>query len=456
MSVFGKRIELALGSALLAVLANGAVCEAGNVVYQGRRMVPIAQPAVQSQVTHPTIQKPAAPVVQTVREKYPNRAVKIERQVAQDAGLNFVNHGAWTMFDPKGTVLAKGQYVYGKRQGDWSRWFFGSEKAANAAEETVADPLEGTDFAGFKAPILSKAKFADDAVVGVWLVTDANSKNLFSVELNKDVPNGKALWWYANGKKRREIDFTSGTVNGHWSEWTEDGQQTRDDRYIDGCRLAEVTATYPSGAKSAEGVYLYSKDDVKVDVEWWTGLMEVEAAEGNGKALKQGKWQFWYEDGEKRYDAEYLDDKPVGQHVWWHANGQKETEGRYEDGEPVGQWQYWHDSGLLSAQGEFVHGKKAGRWLRWNEDGRLVDNIDYGPVGNRVYRQAATTVQGVSATAGESPEVVTANSSEPTAATPPSAGAAVPAGKASTPTARNGLAPRPANRSGCATCAPRQ
>lgn len=448
MFLSGKPIRFALGSAILAIAADGAVCLAGNPAYQNRRPTPVVQPVTQAPATQPA--KPA--VVQVVREKYPNRAVKIERQVAQDAGLNFVNHGAWTMFDPKGTVLAKGQYTYGKRQGEWSRWFFGSEKGTEAASEG-GDPLEGTDFAGFKAPILSKAKFVDDAIVGAWSVTDANGKTLFNVDLDKNVASGKAVWYYANGQKRREIDFVAGIVNGQWKEWNEEGHQSRDDRYLDGCRLAEVTATYPSGSKSAEGVYLYAKDNVKIDVEWWTGLMEIEASEGQGKSLKQGKWVFWFEDGQKRYDAEYLDDRPVGQHTWWHANGQKETEGRYDNGEPVGQWQYWHDNGLLSAQGEFAQGKKVGRWLRWNEDGRLVENVDYGNHGSRTIRQVSTS----STTGGASNEggsVVNADSLEAGAAAP-STGPAVPAAPTAT-SPRTQLTPTPATRTSCNVCQPRR
>lgn len=447
MFLAGKPIRLALGTAILAIAADGAACLAGNVAYQGRRMVPVAQPAAHAPAAQPA-PKPAT--VQVVREKYPNRATKIERQIAQDAGLNFVNHGAWTMFDPNGTVLAKGQYASGKRQGDWARWFFGSEKGAEGSENG-RDPLDGTDFAGFKAPILSKAKFVDDAIVGAWSVTDANGKTLFNVDLDKNVASGKAVWYYANGHKRREIDFVAGVVNGQWNEWNEEGKQTRDDRYVDGCRLAEVTATYPSGAKSAEGVYLYAKDDVRIDVEWWTGLMEIEAAEGQGKSLKQGKWQFWFEDGQKRYDAEYLDDRPVGQHTWWHANGQKETEGRYDNGEPVGQWQYWHENGLLSAQGEFVHGKKVGRWLRWNEDGRLIENVDYGTSGSRTIRQVSTTSSNA-ASSNEAGGVVNADSLDASTSVSPS-GPSVPAAPTAT---RPHLTPTPATRSACNTCPPRR
>ena len=39
---------------------------------------------------------------ETITEKYPNRKVKIERQVVQDDERNYVNHGPWKMWDPNG------------------------------------------------------------------------------------------------------------------------------------------------------------------------------------------------------------------------------------------------------------------------------------------------------------------------------------------------------------------
>ena len=53
--------------------------------------------------------------VETIRERYSNRAVKIEREVIRDDEDNYVNHGAWRMWDQAGNMFAKGQYEDGKR-----------------------------------------------------------------------------------------------------------------------------------------------------------------------------------------------------------------------------------------------------------------------------------------------------------------------------------------------------
>src|SRR5690606_4804533 len=57
--------------------------------------------------------------VEVIRERYPNRTVKIEREVTQDADGNYVNHGTWKMWDEAGNLVAEGRYFNGQREGIW-------------------------------------------------------------------------------------------------------------------------------------------------------------------------------------------------------------------------------------------------------------------------------------------------------------------------------------------------
>ena len=56
------------------------------------------------------------PKGEIIRERYPSRAVKIEREVIQDQAGNYVNHGTFRMWDPNGTLVLEGQYYFGKRE----------------------------------------------------------------------------------------------------------------------------------------------------------------------------------------------------------------------------------------------------------------------------------------------------------------------------------------------------
>lgn len=330
----------------------------------------------------------APQATEVVKERYPNRAVKVERHIAQDENQNFVNHGPWTMWDPTGNVIAKGTYHSGQRAGEWKRWHFASEAkqgVAQASTSDISDVLDTSDFEAFKRPFVSTATFSEDKISGLWSLVDSEGRSMFSVDLDKNVLNGKAVWWHSTGKKRREIDFHNGVAEGEWKEWDETGKTLRSDRYLDGSRLAEATVAYDGGAKAAAGVYLHPKETLKVDLDWWIGLIGLSVTATDGKPMKQGRWQFWFEDGELKCEGEFLDDKPIGSHIWWFANGQKQCEGNYMDGQPEGLWVHWHENGIRSAQGEYKDGKRVGRWMQWDSDGKVAQSAQQTYESGHVY-----------------------------------------------------------------------
>jgi antitoxin component YwqK of YwqJK toxin-antitoxin module len=339
---------------------------------------------------------PPAPRTETVRERYPSQAIRVERIVTQDAKQNFVNHGAWTSWDPAGNMVAKGTYRMSKRDGDWKRWFVapapaieGAAKEGNATPET--DAFSGPEYAGFVRPFVADVQFSDDKLVGEWSLTDAEGKEIFVIEIDNDVLNGKAISYYANGKTRRQVSIQKGVVDGEWMEWDAAGKLVRKEHYVDGCRLAEETLTFDSGEKMADGVYLHANAMTRAKFDWWTGKLECVSEPIDGKQMKQGKWHYWHKTGEKRSDTEYLDDKPVGTHVWWFRNGQKECEGQYADGVAHGAWQFWHESGLPAIQGEYNQGQRIGKWMKWNAEGAVVENVDHGPANVAANRRPNTT-----------------------------------------------------------------
>ena len=60
--------------------------------------------------------------METIRERYPDGDVKIEREVTTDADGDYVNHGAWRMWDRGGKLVAEGRYDLSRRDGQWGIW----------------------------------------------------------------------------------------------------------------------------------------------------------------------------------------------------------------------------------------------------------------------------------------------------------------------------------------------
>ena len=87
--------------------------------------------------------------VEVIKERYPNRSVKIEREVIRDADDNYINHGAWKMWDINGKVVAQGRYSDGERQGTWTGWFLADENKL----------FNQVPYSQFRGPFVLASKF---------------------------------------------------------------------------------------------------------------------------------------------------------------------------------------------------------------------------------------------------------------------------------------------------------
>ena len=104
-----------------------------------------------------------------------------------------------------------------------------------------------------------------------------NGNKQYSYEIKEGKENGKAEFFYVNGKLMEQGEFTNGKKTGNWIKWSEKGSQIK---------LAE--ANYNNGEK-------------------------------------HGKWIIWDENGIKRYEMHYENGKRIG--IWksWKKKG-NETE----------------------------------------------------------------------------------------------------------------------------------
>gem|GEM_PF-6337562 len=71
-----------------------------------------------------------------------------------------------------------------------------------------------------------------------------------------------------------------------------------------------------------------------------------------------GHYTGWYENGQKRYETNYVDGKEHGLYTEWRENGQKETEGNAKEGKPHGLWTEWDEEGKVTSQTMFENGEK--------------------------------------------------------------------------------------------------
>ena len=73
---------------------------------------------------------------------------------------------------------------------------------------------------------------------------------------------------------------------------------------------------------------------------------------------KYGLANTWYENGQKKIEANYKDGKMNGKWTWWHENGQIESEGNFKNGKKDGKRTWWFENGQKKAEGNYKNGKE--------------------------------------------------------------------------------------------------
>jgi antitoxin component YwqK of YwqJK toxin-antitoxin module len=84
---------------------------------------------------------------------------------------------------------------------------------------------------------------------------------------------------------------------------------------------------------------------------------------------KVGRFIYYYMNGQKSSEGEYLNDKHEGLWTYWYENGNKSMEGKYKNDMKYDIWTYWYESGKKKSEGPIKNGHLNGYWVRWYENG---------------------------------------------------------------------------------------
>lgn len=308
--------------------------------------------------------------LEVIRERYPDGAIKIERQVTLDAQKNYLNHGPWTMWDEKQRKIGVGEFHEGLRHGTWTRWFAPGQ----------AEMLKQPPYTLFKGPFISEATFLHGKLHGKWVIVDSQERTCSIWEFENGERHGKSTWWYPNGQKMREVDYVNGEIDGELREWSAENKLVVRQTFVQGHRRGVEVKEYSPGVKHVEAEYMYAREIKSTTYDWWNAAIKNEVLAKDGKNKRSGKMTVWYQNGRKQLEGQYEDDRPVGRFTWWHANGQKAIEGDYVDGVQTGQWNWWHANGQRQIQGEYDQGSQRGEWVWWNQEGKSTALVDFsGP-----------------------------------------------------------------------------
>ena len=304
--------------------------------------------------------------IETIRERYEDGKVRIERQVTLDADGNYVNHGEWKMMSRAGDVVAEGHYDMGKRIGTWTRWHSRPD-----APELAEFPLNH-----FKTPFQSQVNFVNDEMEGDWIITDSAQKKCMQVSLVNGKRNGQVVTWLPNGKVYRQATYENGVPVGEVLEVDKSGELKTAANFVDGRKIVtKTTYFHRDHKKQTEAGYLAATTVERSPDDFWNLKFAQYGSEG--KDLQHGPSKTWFENGVVQQDGYYQNDKKCGTFTYRYENGQVAVTGEYKDDVPTDVWVWWHENGQKAAVGKYDAGALVGEWHWWNEDGKLADTRTY-------------------------------------------------------------------------------
>ncbi|MBI9068058.1 MAG: hypothetical protein JEZ09_12250 [Salinivirgaceae bacterium] len=98
--------------------------------------------------------------------------------------------------------------------------------------------------------------------------------------------------------------------------------------------------------------------------------------ENDNESLLKKEIQY-YENGKKRYEGHFNNNKKDGEWIFWFENGNIWSEGYFKAGIRSGKSKVFHENGSLYYDGAYSEGKKQGIWHFYNPEGIEVNWVKY-------------------------------------------------------------------------------
>ena len=308
---------------------------------------------------------------------------------------NGLKQGKWEDFWPNGKVKSSGSYLDDKKNG----YFKDFNEFGNLVNITkwengvlVKNPPELakletkiTYWPNGRPKIIGTYK--DDVPDGVFRMY-SDSGTITGAEVYEDgVLVGTGIY------------DASGKQQGHWKEFHDTGELKAEGDYKDGMKVGQWTYYYADGKIDQVGKYddkgrpvgewkwYYDNGQLLRDETYSDGLRNGTMTEYDDKGniitqgdyldgLKEGHWFFQVDD--YREEGDYVAGERNG--TWVHtytSNGKKRFEGNFVNGQPDGQHTWWFEDGKVWQEGKYIYGRKEGDWKFYNEDGTLMLTITY-------------------------------------------------------------------------------
>ncbi len=325
--------------------------------------------------------------------------------------------GAWKFYNEEGVLQSVIRYTDGIKNGVRETW---RDSCLIAAEPYVNDRQEGLSKYYYPDGTLRRQvpfsdgreqgrgfHFRPDSVVDV-ILTYKSGVLTNEQEINRTNRLGlkQGVWmeFYPNMNVRVEGTYKDDLKHGFWKYYRRDGNLIRIERWIMGVLQVDDKETanievrreiHPStGAMASIGSYqngvkegvhqTFDENGEPIGAELFSNGILLAKGRYDDRGRKQGKWEYFYEDGTLKATGNYVDDFKNNEWKYYFQDSTLEQRGRYILDAPDGTWKWFFNDGNIRKEQQFVDGLESGPVLEWNDsnqvivEGQFIDGLKTG------------------------------------------------------------------------------
>ncbi len=322
----------------------------------------------------------------------------------------------WIFFNQLGDTTEKINYYLGKKNGYYYKFYAGleSENRIERIDLYVNGKKSGKSLVYYKSGDLFKEiPYVEDNRHGIALEY-TNERKIITItryrmnemivqeEINRYDKQGKksGIWkeFYKSGTIKEERNYTDGKLDGYVKRYNEEGKLVTAIKYKNGVvdleaedfnMQIEIKEKYDNNDNliyqgsyknnTPIGIQRYFNSDGKVINSKTYDIEGKLTAEGivllNG--LEDGKWTYYYKNGNKRSTGNYNNGKKTGQWIYNYPNEKIQQKGSYINGKLTGLWQWYYETGELLKEENYMYGNLDGESVEYTVTGNIISKGNY-------------------------------------------------------------------------------
>jgi antitoxin component YwqK of YwqJK toxin-antitoxin module len=307
---------------------------------------------------------------------------------------DFLLDSTWTFYNEKGETDEKIDYKYGKKNGFSFKYSY--EKNALpivvSKELYVNDKREGKAFYFFPdGKIKEELSYSEGNKEGPGKEYDQNgtvitlfeyhNNYLISREkINRSDAKGtkQGVWktFYPDGKVQREMKYTDNKLDGIYKEFNESGNLILSLKYMDG-KIME----------SQDNLDIHDEIDFRREFNEAGKIVSSGGFKDNKPVGvhrfydNSGKINnaFIYDDLSNKISEGIVDETGSKEGAWkdFYATGEIKAVGAYLDNRQSGKWSYFYKNGSKEQEGSYIRGLYDGQWTWYHPNGNVWREENY-------------------------------------------------------------------------------